>query len=189
MLEVLGTIFGSIFSGGATGLIGVVLQRFADYKNKQLDMQLEAQRAANEIAKRRVDAEISAQEWAARTRVAEVEAAGREAVEDAKAFAASFAMEPQTWTGARKLSPAQTWLMVVLDFARGSVRPVLTVYLCMLTTYIWYQVSDVLGKQNLDVAGAVSVWNTVVGTILYLTTTCVLWWFGTRNKGKSPTQS
>ena len=30
------------------------------------------------------------------------------------------------------------------------------------------------------------MWGLIVGTILYLTTTCVLWWFGTRNKQEQP---
>lgn len=183
MLEILGTIFGSIFSGGATGLLGVILQRVADYKNKQLDMQLEAQRFAHELEKRRVDAEIMKQEWAGRLQVAQAEAAGAEAVADANAFAASFKLEPPQYASG-KLTPNQTWLMVILDFIRGSIRPALTIYLCLLTTYVWYQVRTILGTTSLDIQGAVAVWNMVVGNILYLTTTCVLWWFGTRNKGQ-----
>ena len=186
MLEVLGTIFGSIFSGGATGLIGVILQRFADYKNKQLDMQLEAQRHANELEKRRIDAEIMKQEWAAKTKVAEVEGATAVSVADAQAFAESFKMEPQRYAEGAKLTKGQAWLMVVLDFLRGSVRPALTIYLCLLTTIVWYQVREKLHGQALDTTAALDVWRLVVGTILYLTTTVVLWWFGTRNKMKQP---
>lgn len=188
MLEILGTIFGSIFSGGATGLIGVVLQRFADYKNKQLELQIDAQKQSHEIALRRVDAEISAQEWAARTQVAQVEAAGKEAVADAQAFAASFGLEPKRYAEGVKLTTGQAWLMVVLDALRGSVRPLLTVYLCFLTTVVWYQARSVLGAENLDTQAALDVWKMVVGNILYLTTTCVLWWFGTRNKAAQPGQ-
>lgn len=186
MLELLGTVFGSIFSGGATGLIGIVLQRVADYKNKQLDLQIEQQKQSHEIALRRVDAEIMAQEWAARTKVAEVEAAGREAVADAQAFAASFGLEPKRYAEGVKFTHGQGWVMVALDALRGSVRPMLTVYLCLLTTLVYLQARTVLGSAELDVATATDVWKMVVGNILYLTTTCVLWWFGTRSRGKPP---
>lgn len=182
MFEILGLIFGNIFSGGATGLIGVVLQRFADYKNKQLDLQIELQKQAHEINMRKVDAEISAQEWAARTQVAQVEAAGKEAVADAQAFAASFGLEPNRYAEGVKLTQGQAWLMVALDALRGSIRPVLTVYLCLLTTLVWYQARAVLGAEQLEAEAAIEVWKMVVGNILYLTTTCVLWWFGTRNR-------
>ena len=186
MLEVLGTIFGSIFSGGATGLVGIVLQRFADYKNKQLDMQLEAQRFAHELEKRKVDAEIMKEEWAGRDKVAQTEAAGAEAVADAQAFAASFRMEPTRYAEGASLTAGQAWLMVILDAMRGAVRPLLTVYLCLLTTYVWWQVRQTLSTEDLTQEAALDVRKMVVGNILYLTTTCVLWWFGTRNRADQP---
>lgn len=185
MLEILGTIFGSIFSGGATGIIGVVAQRFADYKNKQLDMQLEKQRGEIELQKREADAKIMAQEWAGRTQVAQAEAAGKEAVADAQAFSASFAMEPQRYSEASKVTEGQQWILVLLDALRGSVRPLLTVYLCALTTMVYLQARALLAKEDLDVAAAMDLEKLIVGNILYLTTTCVLWWFGTRNKPKT----
>jgi hypothetical protein len=186
MLEILGTIFGSIFSGGATGLIGVIAQRYGDYKNKQLDMQLESQRHMNAVAMRQVDAEIMKQEWAAKTKVAEVEAAGKEAVADAGAFGESYKLEPTRYSEGVKPSRGQGWVLVLLDAFRGIIRPGLTIYLCALTTYVWFQVRAVLATENLDPADVLDVWKMVVGTILYLTTTCVLWWFGTRNKAKQP---
>jgi len=186
MLDILGTIFGSIFSGGATGLIGVVAQRFADYKNRQLELKIDAQKQTHEIALRRVDAEIMAQEWAARTKVAEVEAAGKEAVADAQAFGESYKLEPQRYSESVKPSRGQGWVLVLLDAFRGSIRPFLTLYLCALTTFVWYQAKMVLNAEALDTAAALDVWKMVVGTILYLTTTCVLWWFGTRNRAAQP---
>ncbi len=39
---------------------------------------------------------------------------------------------------------------------------------------------------SLSAEQAIQLIQMVVGTILYLTTTCVLWWFGTRNKGAPP---
>jgi hypothetical protein len=183
MLTILGTIFSSIFSGGATGIIGVIAQRFADYKNKQLDMQLEAQRHANAVALRRVDAEIMAQEWAARTKVAEVEGETAKEVADAAAFGKSFEMEPQRYSG-EKLTPNQQWVMVALDAFRGAVRPMLTVYLCVLTTLIYILARQKVQAEDLTSGEALELLKLIIGSILYLTTTCVLWWFGTRNKNK-----
>jgi hypothetical protein len=184
MLELLGTIFGSIFSGGATGIIGVVAQRFADYKNKQLDMQLEKQRADNAVALRRVDAEIMAQEYAARLQITTVETAGRSDVADSESFGKSFEMEPKIYaTG--KLTNGQRWLMVILDTLRGSIRPLLTIYLCVLTTMVYWQAKALLEGKPLEPAEALDLVKMIIGTILYLTTTCVLWWYGTRNKSET----
>lgn len=186
MLEVLGALFGSIFGGGATGLLGVILQRFADYKNKQLDMQLERMRAELEIAKRRADAEIMAQEWAARTKVADLEADAAKDVAASQAFEASLFKEPDRYSHAPTLTKGQQWVMVVLDAVRGSVRPLLTLYLCALTTYVWLQVRYLVGAAGIEEDAALEVWKLVVGHVLYLTTTVVLWWFGTRNKATRP---
>jgi hypothetical protein len=193
MLEILGTVFGSIFSGGATGIIGVVAQRFADYKNKQLDMQLEAQRQANALQMKEVDAKIMAQEATAKVEQTKVEGELRKEddiikgktetdVADAAALAASYNLEPKQFSSGT-LTDGQRWLMVVLDAFRGAVRPLLTIYLCMLTTLVYYQARNILSGQQLDMATAMELEKMIVGTILYLTTTCVLWWFGTRNKG------
>jgi hypothetical protein len=186
MLEILGLLVGNIFSGGATGLIGMVAQRWADFKNKQLDLQLEKMKFDNAIELRKVDAQIMAQEWAARTKVAEVEAAGKEAVADAAAFGESYKLEPQRYSDNVKPTWGQGWLLVILDFIRGIIRPGLTIYLCAITTMVYLQVRMLLGGEDLSAAAALDAWKMVVGTLLYLTTTCVVWWYGTRNKNAAP---
>jgi hypothetical protein len=182
MLQWLGTLAGSILGGGATGILGVAVQRIADYKNKQLDLELSQQKFTHEEVMMKAQAEVMAQEWAARTKIAETEAAGAEAVADSQAFAASFnESKPYAQAG---LNPAQTWLMVILDFVRGMVRPSLTVYLVAVVTLIYAQVKPL--AEHITPQEALSLLNMIVGTVMYLATTCVLWWFGTRNKGAPP---
>lgn len=187
-------ILGSIFSGGATGILGIVAQRFADYKNKQLDMQLESQRHTNNIALRELDSRIMAQEATAKIEVVSLEGKNANALQevknegaisqaDAVAFTASYQIEPKLYNSG-KLTDAQNWLMVVLDVFRGSVRPLLTLYLCVLTTYIYFQAKGLLSQEDLNTEQAMKLTEYVVHSILYLTTTIVLWWFGTRNKEK-----
>jgi hypothetical protein len=183
-MDLLTTVISSIFGGGATGLLGVILQRFADYKNKQLDMQLERQRAELEIAKRRVDAEIAAQEWAARTKVAQIEGETAQEVAQSEAFKASLFQEPSRYSNPTTLTKGQQWILVCLDTLRGSIRPLLTLYLCILTTHIWLQVRHLTA--TVDLASGLEIWKIVVGHVLYLSTVVTLWWFGTRNKAPSP---
>ena len=186
MLEILGMVFGSILSGGATGILGVIAQRFADYKNKQLDMALEKQRFENQVQLRRVDAEIMEQEWAARTKVAEVEATGKEAVADAQAFAASYQLEPKRYSSESALTPNQQWVMVILDAFRGAIRPALTAYLCVLVTAIYLLTRDAIKAEALTPEQALDLIKLLIGSILYLWTAVTLWWFGTRNKSAPP---
>jgi hypothetical protein len=76
---------------------------------------------------------------------------------------------------------------VLVDALRGIVRPGLTVYLCAITTLIYSDAQLLLNKaQGMTATEALDLTKMVVGTVLYLTTTCVLWWFGTRNKQSAP---
>lgn len=184
-MDILATLLGSVFSGGATGLIGVIAQRYADHQNKKLDMAVEKQRGEQELAKRQLDIQITQAEYAGKLKVAETEGATAKDVAESAAFGASMFKEPERYaTG--ELSTGQRWLMVLTDTFRGIVRPALTLYLCFLMTYVWYQVRAVLGAEDLDMATALAAWSKVVDTILYLATTCILWWFGTRNHSKQP---
>lgn len=184
-MELLGALFGSIFSGGATGLAGVIIQRWADYKNKQLDIQVEREKRETEIAKRKADAEIMTAEWNGRLRVAQEEGATSKDVAETNAFNTTLLKEPERYSQGT-FTPGQQWILVLLDALRGSVRPLLTIYLCALTTYVWVQVRQLVETEDLNVDAALSVWKMVVQNILYLTTTVVLWWFGTRNRAQQP---
>jgi hypothetical protein len=151
--------------GGITGLVGGIAQKWADYKTKKLELEMQQKKHENEIAMRKVDAEIMQQEWAARTKVAEVEA-------DSKAFEASH-NEPELYS--EKVAPTvkQGWLLVFVDFLRGIVRPFLTLYLCAVTT-VMYMRTD---------GGSINP-QSVVDTVLFLTTTAVCWWYGSRGNSK-----
>lgn len=186
----------SILSGGATGLLGMTLQRMFDglfgwLKAKQeLDNLREKNR--HEAAMKEADAKIMAQEWAGRTQVAQAEAAGKEAVSANEAFAASVFKEPERYSKTELLP--NNWfgwmmqmLLVSLDIIRGLIRPALTVYLCYITTSIWFETRRLANGENLTPTQVVEILTLVIETILYLTTTCVTWWFGTRNKQEPPT--
>jgi len=186
MLEIIGTIFGSVFSGGATGLIGVALQRYADYKNRQLEIQAAKEKFEHDLALKQVDMQIMEKEWAGRVQVAQTEAEAAADAAASQAFAASYAMEPKRYSEGAPVGKVGGILLVLLDLFRGVVRPALTVYLCVLTTMIYYQARKLVDKEDLDPEQALQIEHLIIGTILYLTTTCVLWWFGTRNKQAQP---
>jgi hypothetical protein len=198
MLELIGTVVTSILGGGATGLFGVLIQRWADYKNRQQDLELQKLKFDHEGNMKDKDAAIMAQEWAARTKVADIEATarvgeatvkavGEEAVADANAFAASFKMEPARWSEGVKPTRAQGWLLLLLDAFRAVIRPGLTLYLCYLVTQV-YNESRKYGN-TMTPEQAFDILKLLIGTIVYLWTTCTLWWFGTRNKGQAPKSS
>lgn len=179
ILGLIGTAASGGLFGGITGLIGAGTQMYFEYKTAQLRIEEAKIKNAHELA-------VMSAEWAGRERVAQVEATGAEAVADANALAASFKMEPEMYSAGQKLSPTQRWVFVVLDAIRGLIRPGLTLYLAAVTTYILWLVQQRLSVAVLTASEALDVWRMVVSTVMYLTTTCVLWWFGTRNKAKQP---
>lgn len=151
--------------GGLTGLIGGIAQKVADYKAKKLELELLQKKTEAEIALRRVDAEIMQEEWSQRTKIAEVETASAD-------FRASF-NEPELYSANVKPSRQQGWLLVIVDFLRGFVRPFLTLYLCGVTTVLYLRTDG----------GTVDA-QSIVDTILYLTVMCCGWWFGSRTESK-----
>lgn len=174
----------SVFTGGLTGIIGVAIQRFTEYKTKQLEAEMAKDKMAHEIDMKHADAEIMQQEWASRTKVAEIEGAAKESVADAGAFDTALTSEPKRYSDETKTTNEQQWMFVMLDFVRGAVRPALTIYLCGITTVIYVQSKNLLGSSTFTPDQAYNLTAQIIETVLYLTTTCVLFWFGTRNKEK-----
>lgn len=198
ILELIGAGLSGILGGGATGLLGVGLQRLFDFLNKKQDLANKKEEWAHEERMIEANAKVMEQEWAARTKMAEVEAAGREQVADAQAFGDSFKLEPQRYSEGMTPPDGGAWaqfvrgagwlMMLTLDAIRGIVRPGLTLYLCWIATQMYNESRATLAiidpAMHSDIV--IKVYAQIVFTLLYLFTTCVLWWFGTRNKGKPP---
>lgn len=172
----------SILSGGATGLLGAGIARYADYKNKQLDIEVQKLKFDNEIQLRHIDERMMEKEWEARNQIAFTEAEARMDVEDSKSFQSALAMEPKLFHNPSKLTKAQNAWMVLVDGIRGLIRPGLTLYLCAISTAVYMQAGKVIEQSPIPVESAVQIYNQISSTILYLTTTCVLFWFGSRTK-------
>src|SRR5712691_10654985 len=150
MLEIIGTIFGSVFSGGATGLIGVALQRYADYKNRQLEIQAAKEKFEHDLALKQVDMQIMEKEWAGRVQVAQTEAEAAADAAASQAFAASYAMEPKRYGEGVPVGKVGGFLLVLLDLFCKTVRLGLTCYLGGLTTMIYCRARNLVDNKYLD---------------------------------------
>lgn len=102
-----------------------------------------------------------------------IEASARVDTADAEALSASY-KDSSAITGNTKF-----------DIIKGSIRPFLTLYLCFLTTLIYFKCSHLLNGDVILPGMALDLVTQIINTILYLTTTCILWWFGSRNR-KAP---
>lgn len=178
-----GTV-GAVISGGATGIIGVAVQRVADYFNQKQKNEADIAKYAHELAMRKQDAEIMQLEAANRITIATIDANSQEHANDTQALIASYAMEPQRYTEPAKLSGPQLWVFTILDCVRGLVRPGLTAYLAVLSSLIYWQAVKLISREGmtLDPERAFDLVNESMNTVLYLFTCCTLWYFGSRNR-------
>jgi hypothetical protein len=172
----------SVVSGGATGLIGTAVQSYFQFQTRKLDIDLEKTKGANELAKQELDIKMQAQEWASRTQIAQVTTQGEVDKADAASLVASFSTEPQQYSEKSLLTHGQEWIMVLLDALRGIIRPGLTIYLCVVVSLIYFQTRGLIPSNQGD---SFALLEKLVNTILYVTTSVILWWFGSRNKNSN----
>lgn len=196
MLALIGTLLSSIVSGGATGLLGVLLQRFFDMKAKQNDLEILRVNNAHALAMAQMAIEQTKAEWASRENIASTEASARmEAAHiDAMARAdevegslqeASYKNDRATFLSGAVLkskSRVVLWSMAVVDATRGLVRPVLTAYLVAISHLMYLDMAQLLESKGaaLEVSMVQQLVVQIISTLLYLATVAVVWWFGTR---------
>lgn len=194
-MEFLGDILGFIgtggFSaifGGITGLVGTYLTKREERLAREQDLKMQQLQNEHELKSKEIDIQIIDKEWEGRNQVAISEGQAREAEADAEAFAESFKLEPKQYSDPEKRSWFVRFILGILDFVRGLMRPALTIYLCVLTSKIYWTLVEMIEELNLlPTAEQINLTHSlIVNTILYLFTTCVTWWFGTRNKQKPP---
>lgn len=176
----------AIVSGGATGLLGVIAQRLFDHwKLKQENDRLKLIHE-HERGMKKLDAEIMAQEWAQRLKVAQEEGETRKDVAESEAFAVSLQSEPKRYSEGVKVGKWGGLALVFADVLRAVVRPGLTLYLAWIATELYRASEKIMADVGAHISTLAALHSQIVLTLLYLFTTCVLWWFGTRYRGKPP---
>ena len=148
----------SILAGGATGLLGTAITGVMGYFERK-------QRHAQEMELRKIDMQIAKSEAASAERVAAIEAESAESAAQWRALEGSYNAATKRWG-----SGDSPWLTVV-DVVRGLMRPVLTLGSLILVAVIYFY-SDIPVADDMQVQ--------IINTSLYISTTCVLWWFGSR---------
>ena len=184
--------------GGITGLFGGAITAFTNFKMQKLKnahdlVMLEAEtnamiaesNAATEREKARVEGEIE---------VAEVTALTASYKEAAKpSFDSSYMkmlMEDGRWFYPRVIMGTLiAFLLGVVDFIKALCRPFLTFYLMGASTWVTllaYKILlDSLGEGNvITPEQAFELFNIAINTVMYLTVTCVSWWFADRRTAK-----
>lgn len=182
----------AVFSGGATGLLGLLLKGYFELKNRQEDYKVaqlnaDLSKQLAEIESKRLEARLNA------------DAAHDASVQETRFFEVdgenlreSFKHDTSTLIDPSKLTLSGKWgrfvaglvtlLLGLVDVLRGALRPVMTGYLCGVVTYMLWWVIQYTGdhKSLITSENLQAVVMQVVTTILYVWSTAVTWWFGTR---------
>ena len=184
MFDWLGDALGAILSGGVTGIAGAALNTWGELaKAKQAAAHEQAMADLNQKGLR-LEAELN---------LRRIETEGEVAMnlQAAKTLAASYEHDRATYSTEAVGGLSGAWgsvgrfLLVLVDVARGFVRPALTLYLAAVVTWLLLEVFHLAGgiEGALDAAAVVDLLQQVVLVILYITATVIFWWFGGRQKG------
>lgn len=164
--------FGTIF-GGIMGLVN----RKADLEVKKLELQDTANQRAHELAMRDKDAAIMAQEWAARTQVAQVEATAQVEKAGFDALAKSYEFA--------KPSPGGK-----MEAFSAFVRPFISLAYFLVTSfgagfilYYAFEVRKIILSQDqwYDLVMYVIAW------VAFMGGATIGWWYAIRPGTKPPT--
>lgn len=165
----LADIFASSGLGAVVGLLGSWLTKREERRNLELKLAHESKMA--DIRKEEAAFEFSHELAMADKQVERAEIEGRIAsdVEEMAAFRDGLKEQ--------QLIYRIKWV----DAIRGLMRPVITVYLLVLATAVTVKIGSLTGGlETLEKDMMASLYSDTIGQILFLVTTAVTWWFGSR---------
>lgn len=177
------TLLTGVLSGGATGLIGIALQQGGDARKRRDDLErlrLEHDQT-RELFKLEADRQVQVAKLDAESaeRLAGIALEGRLAESADTNYQASLSHDRASYVPEGKGVP---WLLSLVDFLRGLVRPGATAYsLALLTVLVlWVQELWAASGLKLTPEQVMRLVMEIIGTATYLATTCTVWWFGVR---------
>ena len=188
------SILASILGGGFTGLFGTFLSGIVQYftmkeKNKHEIALLDAE-SKNMIAEVSANIERDKVQTAGAVEIAETEAFSKSLESMSKPLFMESYMKGLMSGGqfGQACGVILSFLFGMVDFITRLARPALTYYLMGCTTWLTVIVYEVLEKASgpvIDAVWAKALFGDIVYAIIYMTTSCVMWWFGDRRVGKA----
>jgi hypothetical protein len=164
----------SLISGGIIGTVGAFATNIVGYFQKKED-----NKQALELKK--VDSHFKLASLKLETETRKEESAD-DLIEGSYKHDTSFAT-----SGVKDFSLVERILLVSMDLFRGSIRPLLTLFLIWQVHLTRVEINGILsasGVSGLSIAEALNIYKEVVEMILFLASTSVCWWFGSRPPSK-----
>ncbi len=162
-------------SGGLTGLLGTVFSGLMMWKENADKRAFEIEMRKMDISERKAEAEITLKQIEAESEAARVQG-------ELTAFTASLNSDRASYS----VGTDKHLALVIVDVVRGLIRPVLTVALVWVMTVVTFDVIEASGGYEDFISREGSqVGSELIGALIYMTTTAVLWWYGARSVSKS----
>jgi hypothetical protein len=192
ILEVISALAGGGVLGGLTGLVGSIVTKWDESRKRDADYRIELLRAEQTRELVKLDQAhalaLAGLNAASQERLADINAQAR-ADESASAdYRAAIDADKATYStpGAQESSRLVRWMMGVVDFLRGIIRPGITIYSMVLLTILmlWVQSMYQSKALSLTTEQTQKLALDIIGTVTYLASTTVTFWFGVRPSGK-----
>ncbi|HNX87715.1 MAG TPA: hypothetical protein PKH58_01420 [Paludibacteraceae bacterium] len=175
--------------GVVTGIVGNVmttvtnvrtqkLKNEHDLKMREFDIKEREQEAQLQIAVDTAHSQNEVEKMEAEAYVKSMESANADILTDVKLKALS--------DNGGKVNKLLMLIMGLVDAFRAFIRPGLTAYLVGLTTVITFHAISILNTKGdfITAVQAQELFTNVTDIVIYLTVSCVTWWFGDRRVAK-----
>ena len=171
----------SLIAGGLTGVLGSLFSNV-------LDVVKIWQKNKFELSKMEYDLKVMDREYQYHIEMKNIDAETKRDVADADLMGRSYAHDASAYSVGREIkSPILTGALVVVDLIRGLIRPVMTAILLVVLWETRMEVKGILDAAGIEGIGpmqAIIIYGRLVDAIIFMSSSAILWWFGTRVKGK-----
>jgi predicted RND superfamily exporter protein len=187
--------------GGVTGLLGTIATGILKYQNQKIKYENDQKMVALNTAAFKEKAQMKIQVTAEKVK-GEIQKADTEAYKQS-IVSAGKPLFSEKWIdklfsvqgkfGRFFAIPCAVFIAMgfaFVDWLRGFMRPVLTLYLTGMSTVITYMAWNIMKANNIAAmtpTQAVDIYTRTTSIIIYLTVSCVTWWFGDRTMSKALT--
>jgi|WetSurSiteA1Bulk_404760.scaffolds.fasta_scaffold00112_23 hypothetical protein len=185
--------------GGLTGIIGTALTSIMNFKTQKLKNEheinliraqtaamIEESKAQIEITKTRIEGAV---ELADADAYIQSIKEGNKSIFNDKWIDNLFAVQGKMRYISVPVAVLIAFLFGFIEWVKQFMRPGLTAYLVIMTSWITFVAKDILTKAGVGTGGitgnqAYDIFIQVIGIVIYLTVSCVTWWFGDRRVAK-----
>ncbi|MCK5613133.1 hypothetical protein KAR91_65270 [Candidatus Pacearchaeota archaeon] len=193
-------ILGSLAGGAITGLVGPIISAIGNYKMKKLELDGKKSDQAHDLLMVTAESEAMLAETQAKIEVQKEATRGEVEKAELSAFSKSLEelkvkhFKESYMDRLEKAGPLGRFAVIVvalalagIDVLKGTMRPVLTYYLIGATTWVTYMAYEIMQRVSTELITqdwAQGMFEKVTLTVVYLTVTCVTWWFCDRRMAK-----